>query len=290
MAQDVRPVYEGAMTTPTPAPADLTLPFGGRPLLMAVLNATPDSFSDGGRHAAFDAAVAAGRRLVAEGADILDIGGESTRPGATPVDAAEEARRILPVIAALAGEIAAPISVDTMKARVAAQALAAGARILNDVRGFLGDPDMARVAAEHGAIAVLMHWETHAQDPDADIWAVVRDGLARSVDAALAAGCRADRLILDPGVGFGKTVTQNLQLIRWAGRLKAEFGLPVLIGASRKRMIDAILGGRGVDERLPGTLALHVAAVLAGADVIRAHDARENADALRVAAALRDAA
>jgi dihydropteroate synthase len=277
------------MTT-TLSPADLTLPLGGRPLLMAVLNATPDSFSDGGRHAAFDAALAAGRRLVAEGADILDIGGESTRPGAAPVDAEEEARRVLPVIAALAAEISAPISVDTMKARVAAQALAAGARILNDVRGFLGDPDMARVAAEHGAVAVLMHWETHDQNPDADIWTVVRDGLARSVDAALAAGCRAERLILDPGVGFGKTVAQNLRLIGWAGRLKAAFGLPVMIGASRKRMIDAILGGRGVDERLPGTLALHVAAVLAGADVIRAHDARANADALRVAAALKDAA
>jgi dihydropteroate synthase len=253
---------------------------------MAVLNVTPDSFSDGGRHAAFEAAVAGGLRMAEQGADMLDIGGESTRPGATPVMAEEEMARIVPVIAELAPRLSAPISVDTLKASVAAAALAAGARIVNDVRGFLGDPDMARVAAEHDAISVLMHWETHDQNPGADIWRVVRDGLARSVDAALAAGCRAERLILDPGIGFGKTVAQNLELVRSAERLKAEFGLPVLIGASRKRMIDVILGGRAPDQRLPATLALHVAAALAGADIIRAHDVSEHADALRIVAAL----
>jgi dihydropteroate synthase len=261
----------------------------GRPQLMAIINVTPDSFSDGGRHLDPAVATAAARLLAAEGADILDIGGESTRPGAAPVPAEEEMARILPVIAAVRAELSIPISVDTMKARVAAKALEAGATIINDVKGFLGDPDMARVAAEHQAQSVLMHWETHEPDPDADIHQVVRDSLARSVDAALAAGMRRDRLILDPGVGFGKTVAQNLALIAGVGRLKAEFGLPVLIGASRKRMIAAILGARTPEQRLPGTLALHAAAVMAGADVIRAHDAAEHADMMRILHALKTA-
>ncbi|MFN3613026.1 MAG: dihydropteroate synthase [Rubrimonas sp.] len=263
---------------------------GGRTLLMAIVNVTPDSFSDGGRYLDPAAATAAARLLAAEGADILDIGGESTRPGAAPVALEEETARILPVVAAVRAELAIPISIDTMKARVAAKALEAGATIVNDVKGFLGDPDMARVAAEHQAVSVLMHWESHEPDPDADIHAVVRDSLARSVDAALAAGLRQDRLILDPGIGFGKTVEQNLALIAGVGRLKAAFGLPVLIGASRKRMISAILGTRAPDERLPGTLALHAAAVMAGADVIRAHDAAEHADMLRILHALKTAA
>lgn len=277
------------MRSPTPSPAAPPLSFGVRPLLMGVLNVTPDSFSDGGRHFDAAAAVAAGLRMAAEGADILDIGGESTRPGATAVDAGTEIARILPVIAALAAQTEIPISIDTMKARTAAAALAAGARIVNDVRGFQADPDIAHVAAEHGATCVLMHFESHEPDPSADIRRRVRDWLERSIDIALAAGVRSDRIVVDPGLGFGKTLPQNLALATCAPFLKSEFGMPVLIGASRKRMIDAVLGGRPVDRRLPGTLALHVAAAMAGADVIRAHDVAEHADALRMVAALRSA-
>lgn len=258
--------------------------------LMGVVNVTPDSFSDGGRFLDADAAVAHGMRLAAEGADVLDVGGESTRPGAAPVGAAEEQARILPVIRALAGAAGLPISVDTWRASTAAAALAAGARIVNDVRGFQADPGIARVAAEHGAEAILMHWEGHATDPGRDVLEAARGWLARSVDVALAAGVAEERLTLDPGIGFGKTPAQNLRLIAEVGRLKAWFGLPVMIGASRKRMIPAILGGeRSMEARLPATLALHVGAVLAGADAIRAHDAAAHRDALDMAAALRAA-
>jgi dihydropteroate synthase len=269
--------------------AETTLTFGTRPLLMGVLNVTPDSFSDGGRHVSPEAALAAGRRMALDGADIIDVGGESTRPGATPVDAAVEIGRVAPIIAALAATVPARLSIDTMKARVAAAALEAGASIVNDVKGFQAEPDIARIAAEHGATCVLMHYESHAPDADQPIRPRLRDWLARSIDIALKAGVRGDRIILDPGVGFGKTLAQNLDLITCAPWLKAEFGLPVLIGASRKRMIDAILGGRSVDQRLSATLALHVAAAMAGADVIRAHDVPDHADALRIVAALRTA-
>lgn len=258
----------------------------GRTALMAVLNVTPDSFSDGGRYLDPVAAIAHGRALAAQGADIVDVGGESTRPGAVPVSAGEEAARVLPVIAGLAG-LEAAVSIDTWRASTAAAALAAGARIVNDVRGFQGDPDIARVAADHNATSVLMHWESHDADPACDIFERVRSYLARSVDIALAAGLSPDRLILDPGIGFGKTPEQNLRLIRDAGRLKAAFGLPVMIGASRKRMIIHYVGPRAPDQRLPATLALHVAAVLAGADVIRAHDAAAHRDALAIADAMR---
>jgi len=259
---------------------------GARVALMGVLNVTPDSFSDGGRYFDPANAIAQGRRLAAEGADIVDVGGESTRPGAVQVSAAEEAARVLPVIRALAG-LEAAISIDTWRASTAAAALAAGATIVNDVRGFQGDPDIARVAAEHDAPSVLMHWESHETDPACDIFERVRAHLARSVDIALAAGLRAARLILDPGIGFGKTPEQNLSLIADVGRLKAAFGLPVLIGASRKRMIAHFVGQRAPDQRLPATLALHVAAALAGADVIRAHDVAAHRDALAIADALR---
>ncbi len=258
-----------------------------RPILMGVLNVTPDSFSDGGLFLDARRAAAHGRRLLAEGADILDIGGESTRPGATPVDAETEMRRILPVIRALAAEAAAPISVDTFKARTAAAALEAGAAMVNDVRGFLADPDIARVVAEHGAGAVLMHSRPHEAAPEPDIREAVRRGLGRSLEAALAAGVPEDRILLDPGLGFGKTPEQNLALAADPGWLKAEFGLPVLIGASRKRLIARLTGAAPEDDRLAGTLALHVAAALAGADAIRAHDVRPHRDALRVAAAVR---
>lgn len=257
--------------------------------LMGVLNVTPDSFSDGGRWFEPGAAVAHARRMAAEGADVIDVGGESTRPGAAPVDAAEEQARVLPVLRALAPALDVPLSIDTWRAATAAMALEAGARIVNDVRGFLGDPDIARVVAEHGADAILMHWESHEQNPEADILSRVAAGLARSVETALRAGVAQDRLTIDPGVGFGKTPAQNLALIAATGALRREFGLPVLIGASRKRMIVALLGERSPEARLPATLALHVGAVLAGADAIRAHDVAPHADALRMAQALRDA-
>jgi dihydropteroate synthase len=257
--------------------------------VMGVLNATPDSFSDGGRFLAEDAALAQGRRLVAEGADILDIGGESTRPDAAPVPLDEELRRVLPVIRALAPELEVPISVDTFKARTAEAALAAGARMVNDVRGLRADPDLARVCAEHEATVALMHFESHDIDPQADILARVRDGLARSLEIALRAGIDERRLLLDPGIGFGKSVAQNLALIRASGRFAAEFGRPVLIGASRKRMIVKLVGERAPQERLPATLALHVAAAMSGARAVRAHDVRAHRDALAMIDALETA-
>jgi dihydropteroate synthase len=261
-------------------------PLGSRALIMGILNVTPDSFSDGGRFPDAKAACARAHEMIAEGADIIDIGGESTRPDATPVDAETEVARVLPAIRAIVAESAAPLSIDTYKARTAEAALSAGARIVNDVSGFQRDPDMARVAAAHGATSVLMHNPGHTADPAGDIAQAVRDGLARSVDIALAAGLPESRIVLDPGIGFGKTVAQNLWLVRSAGWLKAQFGLPVLIGASRKRMIAHILGGAETHERLYGTLALHVAAALGGADIIRAHDIGPHRDALRIADAL----
>ncbi|MGG7567756.1 dihydropteroate synthase [Rhodovulum sp. DZ06] len=259
-----------------------------RPLLMAVLNVTPDSFSDGGRYITPEAALAQGRRLAAEGADILDIGGESTRPGAEPVPEAEEIARVVPVIRALAAELSIPISIDTFKAATAEAALEAGARIVNDVWGFQRETRIAEVAARAGAHAVLMHNRPHDAPPCGDIEDEIRAFLSRSLEIAEAAGVPRSRLALDPGVGFGKSMAQNAALCADPGFLRRAFGLPVLIGASRKRLIASLIGDAGKD-RDAGTLALHAIAAMEGADVIRAHDAAAHADAMRVAAGLRAA-
>lgn len=258
----------------------LTHRVGSRTLIMGILNVTPDSFSDGGRHGSTEDALAHARAMVAEGADIIDVGGESTRPGATEVAADEELARVLPVIERLAPEIRVPISIDTYKAAVADRALAAGATIVNDVWGLQRDPDMAAVAARHGAGVVVMH-NRHEVDGSIDILADIRRFFLRSLLLAERAGIPDRRIVLDPGIGFGKTLEQNVETIARLSELRA-IGLPILIGASRKSLIGRLLD-QPLGERLPGTLATHVLSVAGGADIIRAHDVREHAQALRIA-------
>ena len=250
--------------------------------VMGILNVTPDSFSDGGRHDA--APVARGDALVAEGAAILDIGGESTRPGFVPVPAEAEWRRIAPVIEALAGRLAVPLSVDTTKAEVAGQALRAGAALVNDVWGFQGDPLMARTVAAHGAGAVLMH-NRQAVDPDADIAEDMLRFFARSLCIAAEAGVPRGRLVLDPGVGFGKTQGQQIEALRALPRLRGAFGLPILVGLSRKSFLGRITGAP-VDRRGIESVAANLAAAAAGATLFRVHDVADHVAALAVFAAI----
>jgi len=269
----------------TDAPSAIALlpDLGRRPLVMGILNVTPDSFSDGGLFTAPEAAEAQAARLVAEGADILDLGGESTRPGHAPVSAEEEQARVLPVIRRLAGSIKVPISIDSYKAATAAAALAAGARIVNDVWGLQRDPDMARVAAAHGAPVIAMH-NRETVDPALDIMAEMKAFFARTIELALSAGVPESHIILDPGIGFGKTPAQNLQAIKRLAELKA-LGHPVLVGASRKSTIGRITG-REPGERLAGSVAAHVMAIAHGADIIRVHDVAPHIDACRVTQAI----
>jgi dihydropteroate synthase len=258
-----------------------------RPIVMGILNVTPDSFSDGGRFLDPGVAIAHARRMVAEGADIIDIGAESTRPygSATPVSQSEEMRRLEPVLAAVAG-LGVPVSIDTMKAQVAAAALAAGASIVNDVWGLQHDPDMAAVVAQHAVPVIMMH-NRETADPAIDIMTDIAAFFRRSLDLAGRAGIAHDRLVLDPGIGFGKTPEQSLTALARLGQLKA-FGLPLLVGASRKRFIDNV-SSAPPDRRLGGSLAAHLLAVAEGARIIRAHDVAETVQAFRVAAAIRDA-
>jgi dihydropteroate synthase len=264
----------------------IVLPHGksltlGAPMpVMGIVNVTPDSFSDGGAFADVEAALAHGERLTAEGAAILDIGGESTRPGAAPVTAEEEMARVIPVVAGLSRRVATPISVDTYKARVAAAAIEAGASIVNDVWGFQRDAEMARVVAATGAVAVLMH-NRASIDPAIDILAEILAYLSRSIELALAAGVAEDRLWVDPGFGFGKSPAQNLQAVRRLGDLKA-LGRPVLLGVSRKSTIGRITGQTIAAERVAGSLAAALIGVANGAAVIRAHDVAPHVQALKV--------
>lgn len=260
-----------------------------RPRVMGVVNATPDSFSDGGRRGA--AAVEHALRLVEQGADILDVGGESTRPGAEPVAEAEELQRVLPVIEGVRARWDGPISIDTMKPAVARAAVAAGASLWNDVTALRHAPDSLSTAAELGCQVVLMHMQGQPRSMQADpryddVVAEVAGFLAERARAAIAAGVAPDRIVLDPGLGFGKTAAHNLALLR---RLEVLTGLgfPVLVGASRKRTIQALdpLAADPLD-RLGGSLALHLFAAARGAAVIRAHDVRETVQALIVQAAL----
>jgi dihydropteroate synthase len=256
---------------------------------MGVVNVTPDSFSDGGLFAAADAAIEHGRKLLAEGAAILDIGGESTRRAAEPVGEAEELARVLPVIEALraAGGL---ISVDTMKAPVAAAALSAGAHIVNDIRGLQGDAHMAEVAARWGAGVVAMHNPGLLGSAGPLPGDPVRLCLAffgRSLTIARAAGIAENRIALDPGFGFGKSPEQNVELLARLAELAAP-GFPLLVGTSRKAFIGKITG-RDLPDRLIGTLVTNVAAALAGAAIIRVHDVAEHAEAMRMAAAIRAA-
>jgi dihydropteroate synthase len=259
----------------------------GRPLVMGVLNVTPDSFSDGGQFLEPTAALAQARRLVDEGADIIDVGAESTRPygGAISVSLEEERHRLAAVLPATVG-LGVPVSIDTMKAPVAAWALKTGAAIVNDVWGLQRDPDMARVIADHDAPVIIMHNRDKA-DPAIDIIAAVTEFFSQSLEIAWQAGIAPEQIVLDPGIGFGKTPEQSLACIArldaWRG-----FNLPMLVGASRKRFINTIAPSKP-SERLGGSLAAHLIAVENGAAIIRAHDVAPTVQALAVAAAIRRA-
>jgi dihydropteroate synthase len=262
-----------------------------RTLVMGVVNVTPDSFSDGGRFFAPGAAIAHAHRLLAEGADLLDVGAESTRPGAAPVTPAEQIRRLAPVLEALAREPAACVAVDTTSAQVAEYALGRGARIVNDVTA-LSDPGMAPLAAASGAGLVLMHMAgtpaTMQQDPRyGDVAREVGEHLAGRLAAATAAGIAPEAVVLDPGIGFGKTAEHNLQLLARLGEL-ARLDRPLLIGVSRKSFIGTALG-LPVDQRLEGGLAAAAVAVYLGARVVRTHDVAATVRAVRIADALRAA-
>ncbi|HWO69533.1 MAG TPA: dihydropteroate synthase [Actinomycetota bacterium] len=261
---------------------------GERTLVMGILNVTPDSFSDGGLFLDPDAAVARARRMVEEGADIVDVGGESTRPGSDPVPPEEERKRVLPVIEALAPELDVPISVDTRRAEVAAAALEAGASIVNDVTAG-ADPGMFAVVREAGAGMVLMHMKgepkTMQRDPRYDdVVAEVRGFLEARLEAAMLAGIEADRLCIDPGIGFGKTLEHNLLLLRHVDAL-FDLGRPVLVGPSRKSFIGALLD-LPPDQRVEGTLGAISWLAARGVHVVRVHDVREAVRALRVVDAI----
>ena len=262
-----------------------------RPLVMGIVNVTPDSFSDGGTLGGVGDAVARVRAMVAAGADILDIGGESTRPGADEVPVEQEIARVAPVIAAIRAEgIDTPISIDTRKARVAEAALAAGADIVNDVAALTWDPDLARVVADAGAPVCLMHAQGTPQTMQVapqydDVVREVCEWLARRMDHALAHGIAAERLITDPGIGFGKTLHHNLALLRDLSALHA-LGAPVLLGASRKRFIGTLSGVDQADRRMPGSLAVALWAAAQGAQIIRVHDVAETVQALALWQAL----
>jgi len=256
----------------------------GRPLVMGILNVTPDSFSDGGRFIDPAKAVAHAGIMSQQGADILDIGAESTRPygGATPVSAEDEMARLSPVLPAVL-KFGLPVSIDTIKASVAAWALDQGAGVVNDVWGLQRDPAMAKLVAQRGVPVIVMH-NREAADPDIDIIAEVTTFFACSLEIAERAGIARDKIVLDPGIGFGKTPEQSLTCLARLAEFK-RFGLPLLVGASRKRFINSVAPS-SPDERLGGSIASHLAAVKNGAAIVRAHDVAETVQALRVAAAI----
>lgn len=254
------------------------------PLLMGILNVTPDSFSDGGQFNAIDAAVERAIQMEADGADIIDIGGESTRPGSEPVSLDEEVSRTIPVIRALQGKLKSPISIDTTKAEVARQALDAGAEIVNDISGLTFDPNMIDLCAREDAGICLMHIKgtpkTMQVDPQyGDVVAEVIEFLQQQVDRCLMAGIRPERMTVDPGIGFGKTAEHNLTLLRSVARLQSDLQRPVLIGHSRKRFLSKLLG-RPVEEREAGTVGVSIALAEQGVDILRIHDIPSVRDAL----------
>ena len=270
-----------------------SLPWGERTLIMGVLNVTPDSFSDGGQFFSFDQAIAHAEEMISEGADIIDIGGESTRPGSEFVTEDEEVRRVIPVIERLAAKVSVPISIDTTKAAVARAALQGGAEIVNDISGLRFDAVIADETANVRAGLVLMHSRGTPKDmqqlpPVADILSEVVKGLSDSVAIAEQHGLAREAIAIDPGIGFAKTVAQNCDLIAKLNQIVRAFpDLPVMIGASRKSFIGKLLDGAPADERLYGTKATVFASVLQGAHIIRVHDVRAASDAIRVAEAVR---
>ena len=273
-----------------------TLKLGARTLVMGVINLTPDSFSDGGRFFTRKRAWENAERMIENGADIIDIGAESTRPGASPVPEAEESNRLQRYLGIMMMMIRDCVySVDTTKASVARAALKAGVEIVNDISGLRFDPSLAEVAAEHDAGLILMHsrgtFETmHKQEPVADIIKEVSDDWRRGIDEALRRGVRREKIVLDPGIGFSKTQKQNVELIAKLGVLARDFSdFPLLVGTSRKSFIGHILGGAPVNKRVHGTMASVTAAVLNGASIVRVHDVRAAVETVRVADAIRAA-
>jgi len=271
---------------------DCILKIGRRPLVMGIVNVTPDSFSDGGQYATAESAIAHGLQLTEDGADLLDIGGESTRPGAAPVPLEEEMRRVVPVVAGLAAQTRVPLSVDTSKAEVACRCLESGARIINDVTALAGDPAMAEVALKHGCGVILMHMQgtpqTMQQAPHyEDVVAEIGQFFAQRLKWAAAAGITQEHIVLDPGIGFGKKGKHNLEILARLAEFQS-LGRPVCLGVSRKALIGQILQ-RPVAQRLAGSLAALLCAQSRSAvQIVRVHDVRETRDAVEILAAIQE--
>ena len=275
------------------------LPIGERTLIMGILNVTPDSFSDGGQFVTLDTALAHAEQMISEGADIIDVGGESTRPGGEPVSTEDEIKRVVPVIEALAKRVETPISVDTTKSEVARAALDAGAAIVNDISALRFDFYVADAAARAGAGLVLMHSRgtpatMHRLPPAAEIMHEVTSSLRASINMAERRGVKRESIVIDPGIGFGKTQEQNLELIAKLDQLIDAFpDLPILIGTSRKSFIGRILADESgtpapPEDRLHGTMATITAAVLHGAHIVRVHDVKATAETIRVTESIRE--
>jgi dihydropteroate synthase len=260
----------------------------GRTLVMGILNVTPDSFSDGGEYSNVDLAVARALQMEAEGADIIDVGGESTRPGSSPVSPDEELTRVIPVIEEIAPKLSIPVSIDTTKCEVARKALEAGAQIVNDISGLRFDPSIAGITKEYDAGLILMHSRgsigaMHGLSPVEDIMSDLFEAFRASIDTALKHGMERSSLVLDPGIGFGKTDAQNLELIAKIDLIQMEFpGIPVLIGTSNKSFIGRLLGNIPARERGFGTMATLAAAVIKGANIVRVHDVKAAVHTVRV--------
>ncbi len=262
---------------------DMEIEFGKKTLIMGILNITPDSFSDGGQYNNLSAALDRAKRFISEGVDILDLGGESTRPGHTVITEEEEINRVVPIIRAIRSDYDIPISIDTYKSKVARAGLEAGCQIVNDVWGFQFDDDMAPLCAEYGAYCVLMH-NAKEVDPNRDIMAHMMGFFRKTIEIAHAAGIRDEMICIDPGIGFGKTVEQNIEAIRRLDELK-NLGFPVLLGTSRKSMIGKIQNSE-IDDRLEGTIATNIIGLTKGVDIIRVHDVLEHQKAFKVADAI----
>lgn len=270
-------------------------PIGDKTLVMGILNVTPDSFSDGGKFYSLDRALNQAETMIAEGADILDIGGESTRPNSAQITTAEEIKRVVPAVKEIAKRFDIPISVDTTKAAVAEAAIEAGAEIINDVSGLRFDEKIAEAAAKTDAGLILMHlrgtFETmHKQEPVADILSEVKNGLRQSIEKAELFGVGREQIALDIGIGFSKTYEQNLELLAKMEEICADFSeFPILVGTSRKSFIGKILNGAPADRRLHGTMSSAAIAIFNGARIVRVHDVRAAVETARVAEAIRKA-
>ena len=257
--------------------------YGKRTYIMGILNVTPDSFSDGGKFNEVNKALNHAKEMIKDGVDIIDIGGESTRPGHKYVEADEEIQRVIPVIKELRKEINVPISIDTYKAKVAEEALKLGVEMINDVWGLKKDKEMANVVAKYNACVCIMH-NQDGTEYDKDIMESMKESLQESIDLALNAGVSKDKIVIDPGIGFGKTFEQNLEVLKRMNELK-ELGYPILLGTSRKSVIGNVLNVEP-KERLEGTIATTVLGIRDGVDIVRVHDVKENLKAAKMADAI----